>query len=132
MNLIDRIVQHEGFSETAYPDPLTGAEPYTFGHGLTWLTEEESLWLVNRRIEKYTADVFKAFPFMVARPPGVADVAIEMAYQMGMDGLKSFRKMWAAIEAEDYESAANEMLDSKWHEQTPERAETLAFLMRKQ
>lgn len=30
---INLIRKHEGFSEKAYPDPVTGAEPYTLGYG---------------------------------------------------------------------------------------------------
>ena len=30
---IDIIKKYEGYSERAYPDPLTGGEPYTLGYG---------------------------------------------------------------------------------------------------
>ena len=58
------------------------------------------------------------------------DVLVEMAYQLGVKGCLNFKRMWLALEAEDYEIAAEEMLDSMWAKQTPERAEELAGIMR--
>lgn len=52
-----------------------------------------------------------------------------MAYQLGIDGLLGFKKMFVAIQAADYDAAAKEMLDSDWHKQTPYRAEKLAAMM---
>jgi lysozyme len=57
-------------------------------------------------------------------------VLCEMAFQMGFGGLSLFRKMLAAIEAEDFSTAADEMLSSLWARQTPGRAEQLARMMR--
>ena len=38
--------------------------------------------------------------------------------------------MWAALKEQDYINASNEMLDSKWAEQTEKRAESLARIIR--
>lgn len=55
------------------------------------------------------------------------EVLIEMAFQMGGRGLRSFKKTLAFIREGEHVAASNEMLDSKWHrKQTPKRAETLA------
>ena len=53
-----------------------------------------------------------------------------MAYQLGIDGVRKFKKMWAMIEAENYLGAAHEMLDSKWSKQTPCRADRHEMVMR--
>ncbi len=58
------------------------------------------------------------------------DVLVEMQYQLGFSGLSRFVLMWAALDNKDYETAADEMLDSRWAKQTPERAEELAGIMR--
>ena len=49
-------------------------------------------------------------------------ILLSMAYQMGISGVLQFKNMWAALEAEDYRTAAIEMLDSKWANQTRARA----------
>ena len=50
------------------------------------------------------------------------DILISMAYQMGTNGLYGFKRMWVALANKDYLTAAEEMLDSAWAKQTPERA----------
>lgn len=58
-------------------------------------------------------------------------VLINMAYQMGVNGLLMFRNAISAYRMQDYETCASEMLDSKWATQTPARAQVLAEQMRK-
>jgi len=53
------------------------------------------------------------------------EVVTEMAYQLGTR-LTKFNKFRAAIADHDWGTAANEMLDSLWHTQTPKRAQELA------
>ena len=58
-------------------------------------------------------------------------VMIEMVFQMGVEGVGKFKKFLAAAKDQDWTRAADEMLDSKWHKQTPERAEMLAKIFLK-
>lgn len=50
-------------------------------------------------------------------------VLISMSYQIGFTGLMKFKRMLAAMQTGCWNDAAHEGLDSKWHEQTPQRAE---------
>lgn len=56
-------------------------------------------------------------------------VLICMCYQLGHSGLKSFKRTLNHIERCDWGSAANEMLMSRWYDQTPYRAERMSDLM---
>ncbi len=58
------------------------------------------------------------------------DILMSMMYQMGVQGVYKFRNMWNALEAGDYDKAADEMLDSSWARQTPARAQRHAQVMR--
>ena len=58
------------------------------------------------------------------------DVLINMAFQMGVNGLLKFKNMIRALDDRNYSLAAKEMLDSLWAKQTPERAKRLARQMR--
>lgn len=49
-------------------------------------------------------------------------IVISMCYQLGFDGFCKFKQTIKHIENGSYSSAAQEMLDSKWAKQTPERA----------
>ena len=57
-------------------------------------------------------------------------VCVNMAFNLGMPRLNKFKKMWSAIEDEDYNNAAVEMLDSRWAEQVKGRATRLSDIMR--
>lgn len=58
------------------------------------------------------------------------DVIINMTFNLGLNGVLKFTNMIAAIEADDYERAAVEMLDSRWARQVGKRAERLSQLMK--
>lgn len=45
-----------------------------------------------------------------------------MTYQMGLTGLLKFKKMISAIKNKDFDLASEEMLNSRWAQQTPARA----------
>jgi lysozyme len=57
-------------------------------------------------------------------------VMVNMAFNMGIEGLAEFQRMLAAVEAGDYDIAAMEMLDSVWATQVGDRATRLAEQMR--
>lgn len=57
-------------------------------------------------------------------------VLINMGFNMGITKLMAFKKMWAALERDDFLRASSEMLDSKWaREDVPRRAGELACQM---
>lgn len=51
---------------------------------------------------------------------------INMAFQLGVNGLMNFKKSLAHMEAGNYTWAAHEFLRSRWAEQTPQRARRIA------
>jgi lysozyme len=57
-------------------------------------------------------------------------VLVSMVFQMGKSGVSKFKKMIAAIDAGNFAEASNEMLDSEWARQTPDRAKRHAEMMR--
>ena len=65
-------------------------------------------------------------------PQQVQEVVINMCYQLGVNGVSKFRKAISAMQEGDWEEAANEMLDSLWARQTPNRAKELSDIVRNQ
>lgn len=57
-------------------------------------------------------------------------VLTDMIFNMGYAGVLKFKKMLSAIQRDDYETAAKEMLNSDWARQVGNRATKLAALMR--
>ncbi len=129
LNLLKSIVAHESFSSVAYPDPLSHGAPYTFGHGLTYITESESLAIVQNRIVSIRAELSLRYPPYSSLPDDVKDILEEMAFQMGVKGLMGFKMTLFAIYQKDYKTASSQMLASNWAKQTPTRAQTLATRM---
>jgi lysozyme len=52
-----------------------------------------------------------------------------MIFNMGLGGVLNFKKMIAAIQEQNYEMAATQMLDSTWSQQVGKRALELARMM---
>lgn len=57
-------------------------------------------------------------------------ILIDMCFNMGPDRFRGFKKMIAAINARDYEKAADEMVDSLWYKQVGRRSKRLVAMMR--
>ena len=62
-------------------------------------------------------------------PDEVYDILLNMSFNLGEKRLLGFKKMWAAIEIEDWATAAVEMEDSKWFKQVKNRAVRLVGRM---
>ena len=99
--LLDRVLHHEGFETKPYQDHLG---IWTFGHGLTFITEEESKTIVDARITDYLLRIVQTHDWLLRRPKDVTEVLVEMCYQLGWTGCHNFRKMWAALENQEYDS----------------------------
>ena len=127
IDLLDRVCLHEGFRSKPYEDSLGIT---TIGHGLTYLTEAESRRIVDERLGRIGESLIAARPWITEHSREVFEVLVEMSFQLGLTGCLNFKDMWMAIKVKDYVQASREMLDSKWHKQTPERCEKLAEIMR--
>lgn len=57
-------------------------------------------------------------------------VLVNMAYNMGIDGLMGFKNTLKAVQDGRWDAAAEGMLDSKWAQQVGARASRLADMMR--
>lgn len=140
--LIDRLKGEEGLRLQVYDD-ATGAfikpgsrvvgNP-TIGIGTNigpgaGITETEAEYLLWNRLTGAGADA--------ATLPGWHNLSdprrlalVDMVFNMGVKRVREFKLMLAAMEAGDYDSAANQMLDSAWAHQVKGRAIQLARIMR--
>lgn len=137
MNLRTQLIGFEGIRSQAYPDVLTGGDPWTIGvghcgpevcPGLVWSDEQISDAL-DRDIEEKTQQCQAAFPWFAALNEPRQAVIIGMCFQMGLDRLKNFVNTLAMVQAGEYGRAADGMRNSRWARQTPKRAIGLAWQM---
>ena len=150
--LIQKITEHEGFSELPYIDPLVARYPeengiptedmiiiekhfhklkVTFGIGQTVISREAAQSAINIDLySEYINPLLRAKP-IVARLSESKQLALyDMAYNLGVNGLLQFKRMWLALENGHDEEAAQELLDSKYARQLPQRAMENAMLIR--
>lgn len=57
-------------------------------------------------------------------------VIANMCFNLGYPRLSKFKGMKAGVDARDWQKAADEMVDSRWHDQVPNRAKRLVKRMR--
>ena len=132
----DRIKRHEGYRDMVYEDHL-GFKTVGYGHFVV----EDGFIPGIQYSKKELEEVFeKDFAIAVQganKLVGDFDinddafgVVVEMCFQLGFPRVSKFVKFLAALKNQDYARAANEMLLSKWHEQTPARCQELSNIMR--
>ena len=132
----DMIKRHEGYRDTVYADCL-GYNTIGYGHLIV-----EDGFLPGIQYSKLELEKVFEKDFAIAVQGAnklVSDydlnndafgVVIEMCFQLGLPRVSKFKFFLAALKIQDYEKAAEEMLLSKWHEQTPVRCQELTNIMR--
>ena len=128
--LVDQLIKHEGMELKVYKDSL-GIETIGIGRNLVdrGVTEEEARYLCNDDIEIVERELIQSFPIVSSLNDTRIRVLLDMAFNVGLPRLRGFKRMWAALDNQDYVEAAKEMLDSKWARQVKTRAYTLARMM---
>jgi lysozyme len=135
--LLASVKKHEGYRNKVYLDSL-GKRTVGVGHLCV-----EDFWEDNKEYEekflltilehdletaiKASERLLKDCPILdsLAR-----EIIIEMVFQLGETGVSKFKNMLKALkEGPDYQTAASEMLDSRWAKQTPNRAKAMSAEM---
>jgi len=124
----------EGVRSTVYNDSLGYA---TIGVGrlvdsrktAVGLRDIEIDFLLQNDIEDRINALTKYLPWFQNLDDARRGVLLNMAFQLGVAGLLAFKNTLAAVERGDYAAAAAGMLNSKWAQQTPNRAKRLADQM---
>jgi lysozyme len=63
-------------------------------------------------------------------PEDAQEIIANMIFNMGRPRLSKFKGMKRGVDARDWNAAADEMVDSAWYRQVPNRAERLVKRMR--
>ena len=139
-DLIDEITAslmiEEGFRahayyDTAVPPRLTigfGRNIDREGGGLG-ISEDEAELMLRNDIDRSVQECGNWYWFD-RQPDRVKRVLIELCFQLGYPALSGFNRMLSALSADNYETAAAELLDSKFAVQVPHRAKRLSDRLR--
>ena len=131
MSLIDAIKKSEGYRPRVYKC-TAGVDTIGIGFAIKDLHLDEDIcdMILERKLGELKLRLHKNYPFILDLPESVQDVCIEMAYQLGVTGLGRFKKTLQFLRLQDFKSASEEMLDSRWAEQTPNRAKRLSQIVK--
>lgn len=129
--LLAQLKTDEGLSLTVY-ECTAGFLTIGYGRNLETrgITKKEAELLLNNDIEIAQQETVLVFPKLADLSKNRQAVLINMCFNLGKTGLGNFKRMLAALDAKDFERAADEMLDSKWAHQVGLRARRLANIMR--
>lgn len=132
---IDLIKRHEGFVGQPYKCP---AGKLTIGYGRNiednGITLDEGDYLLRNDVDNAQIEISELCRIRNVNFEQLnlvrQAVLIDMIFNLGMNRLSKFNKMFEALAKKDYEEASREMLDSLWARQVKTRAIKLAELMR--
>ena len=129
--LQEMLIRHEGLRLF----PYRCSEGYlTIGVGRNLeskgISEDEAKQMLSNDLKEVTKDLLDIFggdaPLSEARSKALCD----MRFQLGASGFRSFSSMIQAVKDQDWDRAADEALNSLWAQQTPERAQEIAEMLR--
>ena len=124
------IKRHEGLRLLPYRD-TEGVLTIGYGHNLEkGITQETAEFILQCDIQDAMQDAKKLFPELETYGIGRQAVLVSMAFNLGLKRLSGFKKMIGAVLSKQWDTAADEMLQSKWAGQVGKRANELADMMR--
>lgn len=126
-----QLVLHEGCRLKPYR--CTGGK-LTIGIGRNLddagISRDEAMLLLRNDMARAIGAVRTELPWVDKLDDVRQRVLVDMAFNLGIDGLLAFKNTLAAVASGDYDRAATEMLNSRWAGQVGERARRLARMMR--
>lgn len=109
---------------------ITESDP-EFGQPIGTEVSEERVRKAFNLDVAVTIDECKVlYPDFDDLPEECQHIIANMMFNMGRPRLSKFKMMKAAIDNRDFNEAAEQMIDSRWHDQVPNRAKRLVKRMR--
>jgi len=135
-NILSQLKRDEGLSLKPYRDSR-GIITVGYGHNLEVnresareITEERANQFLQSDLEEVTRRIHMKIDWADRLDTVRFGVLQNLGFNVGVGALLGFKKTLGYIENGDYNSAADEMLDSDWAKQVGDRAVRLAEQMR--
>lgn len=139
---VERLVMHEGLVLKPYKcpagyltigvgrnletNPLTDDEKKVVGDWQNGITKSSAFYLLRNDIRRVDKELKQAIPFYRQFDDERQYALLDMAFNIGIQGLLKFRKMLSEMAIGNYRGAAKECLNSKYAQQVGKRAERIA------
>lgn len=126
----EMLIAHEGIKLKAY---ICTAGKATIGVGRNLddvgITQDEALYLLRNDIRRVQREL-AGFTWFSELSQNRRNAITDMCFNLGLSRFLQFKSMLSALDAGDFNKAADAMLDSRWAVQVGQRAKTLASMMR--
>ena len=96
----------------------------------TYVPENRVIKAFEQDIETVLSDCNRLYEDFEDLPEEAQRVIANMMFNMGYTRLRKFKGMKRGVDAEDWNAAADEMIDSRWYNQVTNRANRLVERMR--
>jgi len=96
----------------------------------TPISEDRVIEAFNSDVQTVLADCERLYNDFNVLPEECQLIIANMMFNMGRPRLSKFKGMKAGVDAQDWNKAADEMIDSAWYRQVPNRAGRLVKRMR--
>jgi len=129
--LEDQLIEHEGLRLDMYRDSV-GIRTIGVGRNLEHVglrTEAEARYLLRSDIVAIRSELERSVPWVGDLDEVRQRVVMDMAFNLGVAGLRRFEKTLRLVANGHYGRAAQEMLRSRWADQVGQRAKTLSKMM---
>lgn len=141
----DKLEEHEGFRSRVYKCSL-GFDTVGIGYCIpanplklskseikslydVGISRDKAIHYLKLVCNQIESRLIRELRWFDALDSNTKFVLINMAYQMGVDGLLKFDNTLGLIKEGKLAQASKEMLQSKWAKQTPNRAKELATIL---
>ena len=96
----------------------------------TPVTEDRVIEAFNQDVETVLSDCSILYDDFNDLPEEAQLIIANMMFNLGRPRLSKFKGMKAGVDARDWKKAADEMIDSAWYRQVPNRAGRLVTRMK--
>ena len=124
-----QIMRHEGVRLKVYRDSL-GIETIGVGRNLRdkGITHDEALFLLDNDLDECIRDC-ATFPWFADLDPVRQRAIVDLRFNLGARGLRTFKRMLAAMAERDYPCAAGQLRQSKWYQQVASRGPRIVAML---
>ena len=123
-------LDHLGYPTFGIGHLITDDDPECGASVGTKVSDDRVQEAFESDVETVVSDCERLYVQFEHLPEEVQLIIANMMFNMGYTRLSKFKGMKRGVDARDWETAADEMVDSKWYEQVTRRADRLVVRMR--
>lgn len=129
--LIEQLIRHEGMELKPYKC-TSGKTTIGIGRNLedVGISEGEARHLLMNDLATVDAQIEHFMPWATSLDPVRYDALMNFVFNVGIGSALGFKNAMAALKDSDFDTAAAELLNSRWSTQVGQRAQELASQIR--